>query len=480
MTRRVAGGRRTKIVATLGPASDHPDVLRAMVAAGADVARVPLAHGTLDDALERIRRVRVEVPGMGVMADLPGPKVRAASFPDGGAVLVPGSMVRLVQAGAGSTSAASRVAVVDEGVVASLEPGDRVAIGDGGIALVVTETAADEAVAEVRSGGRVMGRPGITVPGGRVAMRSPTALDLERLESLVAADVDAVAVSFVRSAEDLEQVRAAAGADPMLVAKVETPEAVADLDRILAVADAVMVARGDLGVRLPLEEVPHIQKQIIRAGVRYGRPVITATQMLESMVSSVAPTRAEVTDVANAVLDGTSAVMLSAETAIGHDPVGVVETMARIARRAEQEFDYHGWGSGLGAQEIAGGRGSPEGITAATTAAAWRAAAENSASVIIACTRSGATARSIARFRPEIPIVAATPSERTARQLTMSWGVDVMVVGESDSTDDIVWWAVQAAVDAGYARAGDVAAVLAGSPTEPQPATDTLRLVRVR
>jgi pyruvate kinase len=266
----------------------------------------------------------------------------------------------------------------------------------------------------------------------------------------------------------------------MLVAKIETPEAVADLDAIVEVADAVMVARGDLGVRLPLEEVPHIQKQIIRSGVRYGRPVITATQMLESMVSAFTPTRAEVTDVANAVLDGTSAVMLSAETAVGVDPVGVVTTMSRIARRAEREFDHLSWGTHLDPQKVSGNAFSSARITAATTAAAWRAAIDEDAAAIIACTRSGTTARAISRFRPPMPIIAVTPSPRTASQLTLSWGVETLVIDEVTTTDEIVWFAVQAAVRAGFAHPGDVVIVLAGSPIEPEPATDTLRLVRVR
>jgi pyruvate kinase len=240
-----------------------------------------------------------------------------------------------------------------------------------------------------------------------------------------------------------------------------------------------MVARGDLGVRVPLEDVPHHQKHIIRSGVRFGRPVITATQMLESMVGAPVPTRAEVTDVANAVLDGTSAVMLSAETAIGVDPVNVVATMARIVERTERDFDYWAWGAGLGVQQVSGPPSSPARITAAITGAAWRAAVEQDASAIIACTRSGATARAISRFRPAMPIVATTPSTRTARQLTLSWGVDTIAVPESDSTDDVVWFAVKRAVEAGFAAPGDVVVVLAGSPDEPEPVADTLRLVRV-
>ncbi len=470
-------------MATIGPASDAPSTLRALAAAGMDVARVPMAHGSLGDALQRVRRIRDAVPGVGIMADLPGPKIRCAAFPDGGVDLVTGSRVTLVAAIDGVGSTDSRIGVCHPDLVAGLRSGDPVALGDGGVILLVERDADadDGAVALVQSGGRVQGRPGVTAPAGRIPIATPTAEDLERLEAMVAERVDVVAVSFVRSAVDIEAIRAAAGADcPMLVAKIETPEAVASLDGIVAVADAVMVARGDLGVRMALEDVPHIQKHIIRTAVRFGRPVITATQMLESMVYAPVPTRAEVADVANAVLDGTSALMLSAETAIGADPVTVVATMARIAQRAERHFDYLGWGAGLAPQSVVGNAFSPARLTAATTAAGWRAAIEEDAACIVACTRAGHTARAISRFRPAVPIVACTPSERTARQLTLSWGVRTITLGEVSSTDEIVWFAVQAVVQAGYAAAGDVVVVLAGSPTEPEPATDTMRLVRIR
>jgi pyruvate kinase len=413
--------RRTKIVATIGPASDDPSTLRRMADAGMDVARIPLAHGTTDDALARVARVRETVPHVGILADLPGPKIRSAPFPPDGVRLAPGATVELVTAEAGDLSRIDRIGVADPDLVERLEPGDRVAIGDGGIALDVVSTTGGRAVAEVHSGGVAQGRPGIAVPGGRISFQTPTAEDLDRMRALAAVEVDAVAASFVRSALDLEELRAAAGAGaPMLVAKVETAEAVRDLDGIIHASDGVMVARGDLGVRLPLEDVPHIQKQIIRTAVRYGRPVITATQMLESMISAGTPTRAEVTDVANAVLDGTSALMLSGETAIGSEPVDVVATMARIASRAEREFDFLSWGSRLGVQLVEGGATSPAGITAAITAAGWRAAIDEAADVIIACTATGRTARSISRFRPVMPLVATTPSPRTARQLTLS------------------------------------------------------------
>jgi pyruvate kinase len=243
-----------------------------------------------------------------------------------------------------------------------------------------------------------------------------------------------------------------------------------------------MVARGDLGIRCDLEDVPHFQKHIIRTAVAYGRPVITATQMLESMIHAPTPTRAEASDVANAVLDGTSAVMLSAETAIGHDPVLVVETMDRITGRAEQEFDHPTWGASLGRQQQASAADAPAPvrITAAISAAAWRAATDADASVIIACTTSGATARSIARFRPVMPILAVTPSPRTARQLTVAWGITAVVDERRESGDEIARFAVRKAVEVGAAQSGDIACVLVGSPFGADPVTDNVRLVGVQ
>lgn len=475
-----SGRRRTRIVATIGPASDGPAALSAMAEAGMDVARVPLAHGTIGEALERVRRIRSVAPSVAVLADLPGPKIRTSPFADGGVVLTAGTELLLLPGSLCPESDETHIGVGLDEIVAGLDDGDHVALGDGGVSLRVVGRAEEGARAVVESPGRLQGRPGVTVPTSRIQLTTPTTDDLARLEALVAEGVDLVAVSFVRSAADMLAVRAALGGSAAtLCAKIETPEAIADLDAILGVSDSVMVARGDLGVRVPLEDVPHHQKRIIRSGVRFGRPVITATQMLESMLVAPVPTRAEVTDVANAVLDGSSAVMLSGETAVGRDPVRAVATMARIVERTERDFDYVAWGAGLGVQEIAGSPSSPPRITAAITGAGWRAALEQDAAAIIACTRSGATARMISRFRPSMPIVAATPSVQTARQLAVSWGVEALLVRESESTDDIVWYAVQEAVSAGYAKAGDVVVVLAGSPNEPEPVTDTLRIVRV-
>ncbi|HVT77269.1 MAG TPA: pyruvate kinase, partial [Acidimicrobiales bacterium] len=360
-----------------------------------------------------------------------------------------------------------------------LHVGDHVGLGDGGMQLVVEDVFAHRATALVLRGGVAQGRPGVTLPPGRSALSAPTPEDLALLDGLVE-HVDAVAVSFVRQAADIERARAAAP-DSMLVAKIETQEAVDALDEIIAASDGVMVARGDLGIRCALEDVPHYQKRIIRTGVAYGRPVITATQMLESMIAAPTPTRAEVSDVANAVFDGTSALMLSAETAIGADPVNAVRTMALIAERAEREFDYVSWGRGLGRQQsaVAEAMSAQARITASVSAAGWRAAIDADVAAIIACTNSGRTPRAISRFRPQMPIIAVTPSDETARRLTMAWGVQPLVGAQYATTDDIVWFAVKAAVESGAVTRDDVVAVLVGSPTDPDAATDTLRLVRV-
>jgi pyruvate kinase len=477
--------RRTKIVATVGPASEDPAVLRGMMAAGMNMARLSLAHGPVGETLERIDRVRRAADDLraniGVLVDLPGPKVRTASF-TGEVYLVEGDPVDLVAAENGSTSDWRRIGVDYPDLVSRLREGDRLALGDGGIALAVDTIAGDRAKARVLTGGRLMGRPGVALPADRFHLVAPTPEDLELLERIAGADVDAVAISFVRSGADVERVRTATGPDgPMLVAKIETQEAVDALEEVIAVADGVMVARGDLGIRCALEDVPHYQKRIITTGVSYGRPVITATQMLESMLRAPTPTRAEVSDVANAVLDGSSALMLSGETAVGNDPVGSVAMMARIALRAEREFDYETWGRERGIQQVAESRGRTASarITAAISAAAWRAARDASAVAIIACTNSGATAKAISRFRPVVPVLAITPSARTARQLSVGWGITPLVVEPQRTTDDIVWFAIQTVVEAGLAKKGDVVAILVGSPQEPVPTTDMLRLQRI-
>lgn len=475
---------RTKIVATLGPASESAEMLDRLLLAGVDVVRLNLSHGTLDEHRRRLHDVRAASLRTGrvvaVLADLPGPKVRAGQLPDGGVQFVPGAQVRL-RPGDGPSSV-SDLTVEYDTLLDDIAVGDRAVVGDGAISLAVEEVSDSFAVARVLTGGPSQGRPGVHLPAERTRLRSPTEDDLRLAQAMVAEGVDFLAVSFVRSADDLVAVRrAVAPADVRLVAKIETLPAVADLEGIAAEADAVMVARGDLGIECPLEDVPHLQKRIIRHCVEAGVPVITATQMLESMITAPSPTRAEVSDIANAVFDGTDALMLSAETAIGRDPVAVVQAMARIAERAESEASYTAWGSRLGRSQRRHWPDGPERITMAITHAAGLAAIDAGVEAVLCCTRSGRTAQAMARFRPSPTLIGVSPRPETVRSLALSWGVHPVLVDEYSSTDEMVWFAVETAVERGLVRAGSTVLVLAGAPDQPSgAATDVLRIVRVR
>jgi pyruvate kinase len=470
--------RRTKIVATLGPASDRPEVLGDLLDAGVDIVRLGLAHGSPAEHLARIELVRelAERRGrtVGVLADLPGPKIRTGPFPGGGAFLAEGEEVILV-AGDGPSDA-SRITVDEERLGEILAPGDSVVLGDGTVTLAVAAVSGSEVRAVVESGGRIQGRPGAHLPSDRWLPAVPTEDDL-RLVDEVARHADWVAVSFVRTPEELDRVREALGpGGPRLMAKIETRAAVDHLDAVIAAADGVMVARGDLGIDFPIEDVPHLQKRIIRACGSRGLPVVTATQMLESMISAPTPTRAEATDVANAVADGTDALMLSAETAIGEHPALTVQTMARIAARAEQFDDHQGHDDrGLLRRRAP----STKAVTVAMAHAARRAADELGLAAIVCCTQAGPTARAMAALRPRCRLIGASPSPATARQLALSWGVEPLVVAEYKTTDEMVWCVVEAAVQRGMVHHGDTIAVLAGAPGLATRTTDVLRVVAV-
>jgi pyruvate kinase len=474
---------RTKIVATIGPASEPPAVLDELLRAGVDVVRLNLSHGTLQSHVERLRAVREAGERVGqvvaVLADLPGPKVRAASFPEGSTVLAAGTTVRLVPHGTCSTG--EEICVEYPTLLDDLQVGDRVVLGDGAISLRVESIDAQAVTALVLTGGQTQGRPGVHLPGHRVRLTTPTDEDLEMAKVMVGHGVDYLAVSFVRAADDLRTVRAAVA--PMqvrLVAKIETMPAVDNLSDITEEADAIMVARGDLGIECPLEDVPHLQKQIIRHCVEVGAPVITATQMMESMITAPSPTRAEVSDVANAVFDGTDALMLSAETAVGADPVAVVKAMVAVADRAEAEASYAQWGRRLGRAQRHDWPDGPDRITMAITHAAGLAAVDSGATAILCCTRSGRTAQAMARFRPTPKLLGLSPDPATVRAMALSWGVTPMQVDTYVSIDEMVWFAVERAVRGGHVRAGEVALVLAGAPDRRSGAsTDVLRLVCV-
>lgn len=471
--------RRTKIVATIGPASDDPSTIGALMDAGMDVARLGLAHNSIDEVLERYRTVRrvAEEKGhnVGILIDLPGPKVRLGNFGDDPIEVPGGHRFRLVPGL--DTADLEAVGVDYEGLLDDIHVGDLLAVGDGSVVLRIDSISRGGADASIAHGGPVQGRPGLHIPSDRLSIPSPTESDLQKLDAFVDAGVDMVALSFVRSAHDIRRV----GTEPyprgpLLVAKIETRAAVENLEGIIEAAGAIMIARGDLGSELGIEELPHLQKKITRDCISGGLPVITATQMFESMITSPAPTRAEVSDVANAIFDGSSAVMLSAETAVGHDPVATVATMSRVAERADAEFDYNAWARRIRLIRSMELPGSDNRITDAMTAATWRAATEMGVAAIVCISESGFTVRSIARFRPRMPIIGFSPRSRTVRQLTLSWGtIPVQASGHVDSIETMDEM-ILAAREAGHVRSGDVVAVLAGTGGR---STDMLRLAEV-
>ena len=472
--------RRTKIVATIGPASEDEATLRAMIRAGMDVARLGLAHNTIDEGLERFHRIRKvseeEGRRVGILVDLPGPKVRAGNFGETGVDVPSGSSIELRVGEAGSS--ADVIEVDYEFLMRDIQVGDRVTIGDGGAVLEVTDKKADKMLANVVAGSTLRGRPGVHIPSDRLQIPTPTPEDFVALDAFVDAGVDMVAVSFVRSAHDMRRI----GTEPhprgpLLVAKIETRAAVDNLPGIIEASGAVMVARGDLGNECSLEDLPHLQKDIIRQCIAGGRPVITATQMLESMVTSLAPTRAETSDVANAVFDGSSAVMLSGETAVGADPTNVVRTMSRIARRADEEMDYPGWARRLAEMRMTD-RSESTSVTDAMTMAAWRATQELGVQNVLCISGSGFTVRSMARFRPEANILGFSVNEATVQQLTLSWGTTPMLMGKGGTNEEMVAEAMRLAKSAGHIRPGELVGILAGSDSRAQ-ATNVLRIERV-
>ncbi|HUF97067.1 MAG TPA: pyruvate kinase [Ilumatobacter sp.] len=475
--------RRTKIVATIGPASDEPEALEHLLRSGVDVVRLNLSHGPIDGHLERLARVRIAARQAGrtvaVLADLPGPKVRCGKFPDGGVQIEGGSTI-VLRAG-NDASTATAINIDYPTLLDDLSVGDRVILGDGAISMRVTSIEADHAVAVVETGALTQGRPGAHLPSERLRLTTPTDIDLELAEAVAAAGVEFIAVSFVRAGADLDKVRAVVGDRAELVAKIETSASLANLNEIIEASDAIMVARGDLGIDCPLEDVPHLQKMIVRSCVAYGIPVITATQMLESMITSPTPTRAEVTDVANAVFDGTDALMLSGETAVGQDPSLTVATMSSIAERAEVEASYRQWAAKLGRVQRENWDSWSDRITAALTHAAIQAADDVGATAILCCTSSGRTAKAMARFRPHAKLIALSPLQRTVNALSLTWGIESIAVATHATTDEIVWYAVETAVQYGRIESGDTVIVLAGSPDRAKgTAADVLRIVQVQ
>lgn len=474
--------RRTKIVATIGPASESPETLKKMIQTGMDVARIGLAHGSIDEHLEKFHRIRKVAEDLkaevGILADLPGPKVRCAPFPEGGAVLVDGTPIRFTTGEKVST--AEVISADYEGLVADIDIGDQLALGDGNIVFSVRDKNATELHAIVIRGGLAQGRPGLQVPSDRLRISTPTPEDFKLADAFIEAGVDMLAISFVRSAHDVRSLGVeAAPRGPLVVAKIETKAAVENLEGIIDASGAVMVARGDLGIDYPLSELPHLQKHIIRRCVALGRPVITATQMLESMVYAPAPTRAEASDVANAVFDGSSAVMLSGETAIGVDPVNAVHTMCEIALRADDSFDHSDWAAGISA--IREGDDSTDFgsiTTDSLTLAACNIAEQVGAEAILCLSKTGYTVRSVNRFRPPTRILSFSPDPRATRQLSLSWGTEAVLTELRTDPWELISDAIGLASSHFGLNTGDKVVVISGQSNRAR-ATDTLRVMRI-
>ncbi|MBC7246212.1 MAG: pyruvate kinase [Actinobacteria bacterium] len=469
---------KAKIVATLGPACREVGTLEAMIRGGMDVARINASHADTDIIRSEVEAVREAARRagreVGIILDLMGPKLRVGEIAGGEVLLAEGSLLSLC--GEPVAGDARRVSVNLPAFPTLVSVGDTLLLDDGAIVLAVEGVRGSEVVCRVVSGGVLRSRKGINLPGRRLPLPSLTEKDLSDLEAGVRAGVDWVALSFVRSPDDLEALRGVLrenGWELPLIAKVEKREAVQELEAVVEAADAVMVARGDLGVEMPLEEIPLLQKRIIAAAARRGKPAITATQMLQSMMESPTPTRAEVTDVANAVLDGSDAVMLSGETAVGAFPVEAVETMRRIVRTAEGALDYAAW---LEERRRWIGKGAVE----AVCMAACELALQTEASAIVTPTETGFTARQVSRLRPRQPILAPTPDPAVARRLNLYWGVRPLLVEVHGGVEETLDAAKQVAREEGLFAPGQTLVITAGLKAPGQtgmPTTNTIHCI---
>jgi pyruvate kinase len=468
--------RRTKIVCTIGPVTSRPERIRAMILAGMDVARLNFSHGDHDShrqTLQLIREISKEVgKETGILQDLAGPKIRLGKLPVEERVLQTGEEIAL------SPVEGDDPAIIPVNypyLIEDVAVGDRILLADGLVLLRVQSREPARLVCEVLAGGAIQSHKGLNLPSGSLRIPAFTEKDREDLNMGLEAGVDFVALSFVRHEKDLDPVRKILNqvdSPPLLIAKIETPQAVERLESIIKKVDGIMVARGDLGVEMPFEEVPLVQKRIIRMARQAAKPVITATQMLRSMINSPRPTRAEAADVANAILDGTDALMLSDETAVGDYPVEAVNVLDRIASKVEGQLEEGSFldkplSDPLPASEAAIGR------------AAFTMAEELHAQAIVAGTSSGSTARLISRFRPRCPVLGLTPNLRTQRQLALSWGVIPALVNTFRETDEMFELAGSWAVKHGFARPGQRLVVTAGVPVATPGMTNLIKIIEI-
>ena len=460
---------RTKVVCTIGPASSSPEALRTLMEAGLDVARVNFSHGTHEQHAARIadiRRIAAELDRpVAILGDLQGPRIRVGTLA-APRQLDEGSEVILAHE---SVARATDIPVTYDALARDVHVGARILLDDGLLALDVLAIDGEFVRCRVIYGGALKSNKGMNLPGVQVSAPTLTDKDLADVKFAVEHDLDYLALSFVRQPSDLDLLRAKVPKGMLLVSKIEKDTALRDIEEILKASDAVMVARGDLGVELPFEEVPIAQKRIIALANRYGRPVITATQMLESMITNPRPTRAEASDVANAIFDGTDAVMLSAETASGAYPKLSVEAMQRIAREAEK----HPVPRGLGADRVEPGSASVEETIAGATVTAVRMVGAVAVAVF---SKSGFTARIVASRRPGVPIIAFTDQPRTYRQLALVWGVTPVLVPHAATYEQMAWAARGICVELGFARPGDRVVMTAGVPFDRPGTTNMLKV----
>jgi len=466
-------------VCTLGPATSSERRIRELVYAGMDVARLNMSHGTHADHAEVYRLVRAAADasghGVGIFADLQGPKIRMQTFREGSAMLQRGQEWTITTRDVEGDQ--SIAATTYEGLPGDVNPGDQILIDDGKIRLRVTDVTATDVVTEVLVGGKVSNHKGINLPGVAVSVPALSEKDEADLRFALSLSVDFIALSFVRDAKDAEDVRKVmreVGQELPVIAKIEKPQAIANLDEVIDAFDGFMVARGDLGVECPLEEVPFLQKQVIEKARLNAKPVIVATQMLESMITNPAPTRAETSDVANAVLDGADAVMLSGETSVGEYPVHTVETMARIIEATEKHaLEQHAFGS---FEEIEWDPHTRGGVIAK---AAEEVATRVDARYVVAFTQSGDSARRLSRLRSRIPVLAFTPEARVRSQLSLSWGVETFKTWSVQHTDEMVRQVDEQLLNIGRVKEGELVVIVAGAPPGIPGSTNALRIHRM-
>jgi pyruvate kinase len=466
--------RRAKIVCTLGPASSAPERLIELVAAGMDVARLNMSHGNHADHRRRYDLVRQASDetghGVGIIADLQGPKIRLETFGDGKARLSEGD--EFVITTRDVVGDATVCGTTYKGLPRDVAEGDPILVDDGKLRLRVVKVDDEDVTTRVEVGGKVSDHKGLNLPGVAVSVPALSEKDVEDLRWALRTSVDYVALSFVRSAADADDVRRVMEDEGIMlpvIAKIEKPQAIDNLDEVVDAFDAFMVARGDLGVECPLEDVPFLQKRVIDKARRNAKPVIVATQMLESMISNPAPTRAEASDVANAVLDGADAVMLSGETSVGDYPIETVETMARIIESTE--------GHELTSMAAIDWQPLTRGGVIAKAAA--EVAERMNAKYLVAFTQSGDSARRASRYRGRVPVLAFTPEAKVRSQLSMSWGVETFLTTPVEHTDEMVRQVDEALLEIGRVKLGDLVVLIAGSPPGIPGSTNALRIHRM-